>query len=1508
MSESRQINFSVNLDTSQVPRQAEQSSKAVRAELEKQKQVIDRIMTELVASGGKLKVPIEDFRNAATAAGAALDRMGESNAQALERLYPKYEQLKAKIQEAYNSGNMQAVIGLQNGQQRAVEMEIKSRERLDKEIIKQWTALEALSKKVEQNAAASRNSEQAVKTLSQRLAECKKQMQELAAAGKQNTKEYQEASAKAKEYSKALQQVSSDSKPDAQVRLRTALMNAKQAMAEAEKEFGRGSIQFKQARDEAIRLQQAMNGMNKQVKALSAPNATYQGIINGLSGISGAASAATGMMALFGGESQQTAQAMAKLQAIMSITMGLQSMSMMLNKNSAVQLNIIGRLTTWWATCKAKAAAATTAETAAVVTNTGAQTVQTAAVQAGTTANVAHAASWKAVGIAIKSVPVFGWIVAGISALIAVISLLTKKTDEEIEAEKRRKEQLEETRRTQEQFRNTYASTATELIRKYKDLQVAWRKLTNEHQRQKWIKDNASSFKRLGKTIATTAEAENFLVKNTDNVVRALKARAMALAAQEMQQDAYKQYLADMLDLERNGTVANGGMYNVYKRNTGWSTSMYNMRSDEHKAAGVTLADYDQRTVTKRSGSTVYDTTEYSEKESVAQKINAYRKKQAQQLRQQLIKEIEQRWNEVETFTDAEIQKQQAIIDAADLNFDLNFDDTDDGGNPKRDPNAAAKARIALTDAEIKAMRDRNRQLLQLAFDREQAEIDIEKNGLKKRMMQRDLNQRMEDAQLQQQLEDQIQAEIDRARTLFEAKERAAKAAAEAKGKTYTEKQFNAGDLYSANIAVGMTSEEARAISTGDVDSSRIQALIEYYNLMGLITQEAQQQRREAEQEADRLAMQEYLKEYGTFEEKKTAIAAIYAAKRAKATTDAERMTLMQEEKAALDGLDFDDFVTNRAALAFGEVQNLTQATISELITELEKYRDKITATFDPEKIEKFNKALADLKRAQAMGQGNIFSQFFTPDFLKERRAAQAEIDDAERAHNALLDTKLQKEDEVKRKIEEIIAKVKELTGQELTSAQVTDGSTISTLIGQLSQPGQTDANKQGAADLSGLIDNLGKARTELGNVTTASDTAGNALGQLKEAFAAKFTGQGGTLAMIDTIVHGINDIIQGARETINELASTADALGADTSVGSGWDKATTIIGALGDASEGATQAWESLKSGNVMGVVAGVTKSFTAIIKGFAALHDASRERTIQRLQDEIDELERLNRRIEHRLESQYSKQARDSYNEEIRNLEKQRKLIQQQIEAERDKKDTDDDRIKEWEDQYEELGWKIEEYKDKAIDAIIGEDISTSIDNFADKLADSWGKVGERARAAKDFVKTMLRQMVLEAMKTNLEDPIRRLREMMAKALEDDVVTEAEQKELEIFAQQLAEETERKYKWADNIINNSNSSQSGATTGTFATASQDSITELSGRAAAIHTSGEMRRELLVVISEELKELRIKNDANRENETEIRNLVFLAVGHLETIARNTHELYEMNQRLEKIEKNTSRL
>ena len=167
------------------------------------------------------------------------------------------------------------------------------------------------------------------------------------------------------------------------------------------------------------------------------------------------------------------------------------------------------------------------------------------------------------------------------------------------------------------------ASSTGQLIGKYKLLQNEWKNLKNTAEKTQWIKDNQTEFRNLGLKVGDLKNAEDVFVNNTQNVVTALKARASAMAAQTMLTDAYTEYYKTIM--EADNSVAGGGYYNKYSgRGSGWTTNT-NIMTDEMRAAGVTWSDFNQRTTTKRSGGTVYDTTEYQESQKVIDKVNAYR-------------------------------------------------------------------------------------------------------------------------------------------------------------------------------------------------------------------------------------------------------------------------------------------------------------------------------------------------------------------------------------------------------------------------------------------------------------------------------------------------------------------------------------------------------------------------------------------------------------------------------------------------------------------------------------------------------------------------------------------------------------------------------------------------------------------------------------------------------------------------------------------------------------------
>ena len=103
-----------------------------------------------------------------------------------------------------------------------------------------------------------------------------------------------------------------------------------------------------------------------------------------------------------------------------------------------------------------------------------------------------------------------------------------------------------------------------------------------------------------------------------------------------------------------------------------------------------------------------------------------------------------------------------------------------------------------------------------------------------------------------------------------------------------------------------------------------------------------------------------------------------------------------------------------------------------------------------------------------------------------------------------------------------------------------------------------------------------------------------------------------GAIAMIDTIIHGINDMVQGMNDTFQDIKETADALGYDTTTDD-WSDAGTFFSSFSNASNSATKGWDSLKEGNIGGVISGVVGSWTGWIKGYAQGHDQKLDNQIK-------------------------------------------------------------------------------------------------------------------------------------------------------------------------------------------------------------------------------------------------------------------------------------------------------
>ena len=419
------------------------------------------------------------------------------------------------------------------------------------------------------------------------------------------------------------------------------------------------------------------------------------------------------------------------------------------------------------------------------------------------------------------------------------------------------------------------------------------------------------------------------------------------------------------------------------------------------------------------------------------------------------------------------------------------------------------------------------------------------------------------------------------------------------------------------------------------------------------------------------------------------------------------------------------------------------------------------------------------------------------------------------------------------------------------------------------------------------------------------SETAFNKMANgLKKLFAAGKDADK-TKQALSEIESGLNDVMQLGSFLSDTFSSLGDAFGSEALSG--------VAEGINVAMDAASSAMSGAKVGSMFGpigsAIGGTIGLVSSLAGSFAALHDKKHEKRIQRIQDQIEVLEKNYDKLSRSIEKAYSKDASQLIEQQNTLLQQQKILIQQQIQEEYDKKDTDHGRIEEWQNQIEEIDQLISENKEKAVDAIFGEDLKSVIENFAEAYADAWANGEDKAKSAKDTVKKMMQQMVTESIKAAIQSSTKmeQIRKKLQEFYSDNILTGWEQDYIYNMAEELQHELDAQFGWADGLMGGESANQDSTKKG-FATASQDSVDELNGRFTAVQMNTSAIRELMLQYGVDMTSLRLSASEIRQHTDEIRNLSLTAIDHLETISKNTHELFEMNERLGKIEKNTRNL
>ena len=551
--------------------------------------------------------------------------------------------------------------------------------------------------------------------------------------------------------------------------------------------------------------------------------------------------------------------------------------------------------------------------------------------------------------------------------------------------------------------------------------------------------------------------------------------------------------------------------------------------------------------------------------------------------------------------------------------------------------------------------------------------------------------------------------------------------------------------------------------------------------------------------EAEERAMNEYLKEYGSYLEKRQAITELYNEKIAKATTEGERLSLAEGMKKELADVD------NEAQKSTSIITRLFDDMSKKNITSIRAIADEA---------EKF---LSFLERGE-YSSDNSFG------ITKE----------------------------------------------------------------------QFDVLRKSPDQLKAIKDEIANVRREADQMETSFNKVSNGL---KKVFTSESDAKKLKEGLAE-IEEGMNEIMQAGQFLSDTFSKLGDSFGGVFGgIAEGFSVAMdTVSSAMNGAKAGSMFGPIGASAGAAIGVV-------TSLAGAIAKIHDKKNEKRIQRLQDQIDTLDKSYEKLDKSIQKAYSNDASRLIDQQNKLLEQQKVLIQQQIREEQDKKNTDKDRIKEWQSQIDEINEAIADNKEKAKDAIFGEDLKSAIDNFANAQAEAWASGEDRAESAKDTVKKMMRQMVTESIKAATESSgaMEKIRDKLKEFYADNVLSGWEQDYIYNMAEELQKEIDRQFGWADSLMKDKveepekeEDISENSLKGAYAKASQESIDLLAGQTGAVRILLEDIRGGMQPIREQMRLIYDMQSRGWEDVKAIRELSDKVEKNTDRIAENTREIKEV--------------
>ena len=1249
------------------------TNKQLLSVLNESKKAIQEFQGAAVLGGKEMDGAFNRAAQAIDKAFANIDVIVDTNKAAIRELEDEYKRLGVEASKALSAGNKEEATALQ-AKQAQIREEINLRQQVIDETGKQADAL--------------LREEQQLKKAQQ--------------AAEQNA--------------------------NAHTSLRMQLRNVREQLAQMEEAGLRGTDTFKKLQQEAGRLANAIGDAQTQARIFSHDNAGLQGMIAGLSGVAGAFTAAQGAVALFAGENENLQKIMLKVQALMSITMGLQQVANALNKDSAFMLVTVAKAKELLAAANVKLAAALH------ISNTAA-----AALMATLT-----------LGLSV--------------AITVIIAAISKFQSKQAEAKK-----------AADEFNKKVAEAAGKPVAAFHALQAEWLKLTDSlKDREKWVADNSGRFEELGFKVRNAKDAEDILINNSGKFVEAMMIRAKALAAQDFAVDAYKEVIKAQEQLAKAPRTMVDSGHGYYKDGYGTmrETDHLMVRNSEWQEAEDEL-DRAQRVYNRYVNMQADFTAEerrliesigHSTSEIVEGSVTAAEKE---------LQRLKGLYNDAAT--DAERTDLARQIAAQQAEVDRLSYKSGGGGNDKKEVDTYAdmlakrKALyekylkwITSSDATVRAaaasefaplLQEGNSYLDYLERQRTEIEAKAQKTAADLKNLST-LNNEIANTTRESVIsafDTQLQEELAKCKTISEMLALIEQKRGELAGDNSDVDNAKAELLSTAesDIREQAKAETKTALREYAAYLSEKLAFEESYaRKKELLSKAAAEAATDAERRVAEAALagleakrQEYdhssgneqydalLQEYQTFQEQETAILKKYAEQRALAEQQGNVSMIARinaKQQTELSKLAAQRLMASESwGQLFSDISRLSTTTINKLLNDINSRKVNFSAQFNPADLTAINDQLQKAKNE--LQKRNPFLAL--RQSLTELRAAMKA--------DKLLDSDDPFVESLNRKKYEYAQYTEAINNSDATLAGAAKEAYADLLAEGSSY---IDMLRRKIAVLEGQKVTIGlnvEGQEQLDILNAALNKETGATKSVGAAFKEHFADIGSSLTFVSSC---FGSVVSG----IKKMGISMD------------EETEAILGDIGGMLDGASQLSQGIATANPLGIIQGSIGFLSSAFSLFNS-RDRKAEKSIKKHEEAVTRLGRAYTALEHAVDNALGETVYQNQNALIANLRQQQNEIYGMINDEKSKKHTDWGKVEEYQERIADANRQIEDIISEITKSITQTSAGELANQLKDALMDAFESGEDAAKAFGDIANDVLKNAVANALKLQfLEKPL--------------------------------------------------------------------------------------------------------------------------------------------------------